>query len=300
MNKFKIYTTPVNTLATLEKGATSDDHGESLLTPRTTFSECSSSQDFSIGFSLNTNLGESGYITKLAVGYLLTVTVQTKSPNKHTIKKVLEEKLDKLCVSTGVEDKSQLPKSLVSSYKIEAHAEVLSKTDPNTPKEVHILVRGNGQCFIGTTSKRELSAILLLLQETFGISPVPYSFDEEGNIPNFLDSSIQDGLCSKITLGGKAKVYTAEENIINYKGDLYSTDITNVVSDNGCVINVELEYDGTTIFTLDDALTFTGVKFSKALTASSTDEDVLSTTLIKYTELCDTVDLVVDSIKNTK
>lgn len=220
-------------------------------------------------------------------GFLLEVKEQKKVPEKYLVEELIEQMTETELALNGEE---KLPKSIEERIKIEATQEVLKNTSPKKPNFYNVYINAKGLIFVEAKGKLA-EDIISLIRKTIGSLPcVPFveSGDfEPSKVSDLLDNLITETISGKFTLGNKASLTSPEG--VKYslsKGSLYESDAgDNVKSNQFMVNNLELEYDGTVKFTLDEGLVLSGVKFDKDFFTKEELLDEAGTLVLKIQEL---------------
>lgn len=220
-------------------------------------------------------------------GFLLEVKEQKKVPEKYLVEELIEQMTETELALNGEE---KLPKSIEERIKIEATQEVLKNTSPKKPNFYNVYINAKGLIFVEAKGKLA-EDIISLIRKSIGSLPcvtfVSVGDFEPSKVSDLLDNLITEKISGKFTLGNKASLMSPEG--VKYsisKGSLYDSDAGGYVKNSQFMVNnLELEYDGTVKFTLDEGLVLSGIKFDKDFFTKEELSDEAGTLVLKVQEL---------------
>ena len=273
------------------------------------FVPCGNYDSRRLGFSLNL---DDTFASDQKVGTLLKITEQLKKPEAYAVDSRLKLREAQHKADTG----QSVKKAELSKWKAEITESLLPETHPKEPKTFSLLIRKDGLVLVEGTSKLA-EDMISLVRKALGSFPATAI---ETNVPvgdllDFLVKPVDPNQTlkarqeetlvkipedDKFSLGQKVSIVTGEERKMNLTaGDVYGSELADLVVEGSYVTKLELTRDGAVMFTLKDDLTLAGVKFSNDIfddgnTEAEDDEKAKASTdeLLMLEELC----LVVDDI----
>lgn len=217
---------------------------------------------------------------------VVCIQEQKKTPEKYLIDEYVSVKEREYLNEVGDEP----DKSTLKVWKEEGTDIILKTTYPKQPKQYTVAFRSDGLVLVEAKGKLA-EDLLSFVRKVLGTLPVVPK-QTETSVTDLMDEMVKTSEKSIFTLGDKVSLEDDEglSHILS-KGSVYSSDAEDYVKDGMFVTSLELEYDGTTTFTLKDDLVMDGFKFDKDFLEEEKDSEA-GTMILKLNE----IDKVVDEI----
>lgn len=241
------------------------------------FSECTGTQDYSIGFSKEL---EGTFVSDIAGYEVITVTTQKKTVKKNQIEAIFHEQEQERIEATGVGYNKEEEKECKQIIR----ESLLPKEFPNEAKHHTVFISKEGYVFVGASSKvaDEICSLIRQAMGTFPILPLELDVD----VSTLMTDYVRKGLNTEFTLGDKVSLVTQDGIKASFSnGSVYNEEPSNLVEDGAMVTSLAINYDGVLDFVMKDDLTFSGLKFDKYLFEGVESEDKVGNLTLQMGEI---------------